>query len=128
MQDKLMPIAVVEDPEELHQLLVEVLGFEEGLRQDSDQGSLSVYSYGSSNVGVATPGALPDLPAQTGPAVFVLEVPDVEATRNVLQARGQGAVGPLREGYFGAFFDVTDSRQHIFRFLQKSDVVAYQAP
>ena len=53
---------------------------------------------------------------------------NVEATRNVLQARGQGAVGPLREGYFGAFFDVTDSRQHIFRFLQKSDVVAYQAP
>ena len=125
MQDKLMPIIVVEDPAELQDILVRVLGFEEGLTISEDGAQMAVYTYGSSNIAVATHGVLPGLPEATGPAVYVLEVPDVEASRNVMVGRAEEAIGGLVQGFFGAYFDVADSHGHIFRFLQKSTEIAY---
>ena len=125
MQDKMMPILVVSQPGELRELLVTVLGFVEGTSIGEPGSAMSVFSYGSSNVAVANPGVLPGLPDATGPAVYVLEVPDVVATRNVMDARSPGMVGELIEGFFGAFFDVSDGQGHVFRFLQKSEQIAY---
>ena len=42
-----------------------------------------------------------------------------------MSSRKEDAVGDLVEGYFGTFFDVSDGGTHVFRFLQKSEQVAY---
>ena len=120
-----MPILVVEDPTHLHTLLTGVLGFEEGMRTPGTEGELAMYTYGGSNVGLATPGALPGLPPPMSASLLVFDVPDAEGIRRVMTSRDADVVGELCEGYFGTFFDVTDGGGHVFRFLQKSEAIAY---
>lgn len=124
MQDKLMVILVVQQADDLHALLTGVLGFEEGMRSPGDGGELAFYSYGSSNIGLATPGALPGLPSPMSSSLQVFEVADALGIHGVMTSRDASAVGDLIEGYFGTFFDVT-SGGHVFRFLQKSEQVSY---
>ena len=127
MQDKLMPILVVDQTEALHRLFTEVMGFEEGVRTAGDPGELVIYSYGSSNVGVATPGALPAMPPPTSSSLLVFEIADAQGIQRVMASRDADSVGALSEGYFGRFFDVSDGSGHVFRFLEKSQEVSYAA-
>ena len=126
MQDKLMPILVVEDPTGLDAFYTTVLGFEQGACLEGPDGaSFVVYSYGPSNIGLAAPGSLPDLPSGGSGGLLVIEVLDVAGSQRVMEARAEAGVGPVQEAFFGRFFDVTDPLGHVFRFLEKSDEVRY---
>ncbi len=124
MQDKLMPILVVDDPEMLEAFYTAVLGFERGMSITGEKGAtLTVYSYGSSNVGIAAPGSLAGLPPANQGVLLVIEMMDVEGSHRVMSARAERGVGPVQEAFIGRYFDVTDPVGHVFRFLETSDAI-----
>ena len=127
MQDKLMPVIQVQNLDDVRPFYLEVLGFEEGAAPPNLAGQFSAFSYGSSNIAVSTPSGLPSMPkAAAGTAMIVIEVPDAVGIRNVMAKRHEQVVGPVESGWWGAFFDVSDPLGNVFRFLQKSETIAYE--
>ena len=127
MQDKLMPVIQVESLDDVREFYLEVLGFEEGESPPSLAGQFSAFSYGSSNIAVSTVNGLPSMPTTPmGTSLIVIEVPDAIGIRNVMGKRHEHVVGQIEAGWWGAFFDVPDPLGNIFRFLQKSETIAYE--
>ena len=122
-----MPVIQVSDLDEVRPFCLEVLGFEEGASPPDLQGQFSAFSYGSSNIAVSTSGGLPSMPAgKMGPSMIVIEVADAVGIRNVMAKRHEAVVGAIEAGWWGAFFDVSDPMGNIFRFLQKSEQIAFE--
>lgn len=127
MQDKLMPVIQVKNLDEVRPFYLEVLGFEEGASPPNLEGEFSAFSYGSSNIAVSTANGLPSMPSTTtGTSLIVIEVPDAIGIRNVMAKRHEHVVGAIEPGWWGAFFDVPDPLGNVFRFLQKSETIAYE--
>ena len=121
-----MPVIVVDDVSSLASFYVNKLGFEQGLSVASDEGAaFVVFSYGSSNVGLAEPGSIPDLPAPHHGPMIVIDVMDVAGIHQVMSARAADAVGELKEAFFGQYFDVKDPAGNTYRFLEKSEAIRY---
>ena len=125
MQDKLMPVIQVQNLDEVRSFYLEVLGFEEGAGPPNLAGEFSAFSYGSSNIAVSTMNGLPSMPTTTGTSLIVIEVPDAIGIRNVMAKRHEHVVGAIEPGWWGAFFDVPDPVGNVFRFLQKSETIAF---
>ncbi len=122
-----MPVIQVSDLDEVRPFYLEVLGFEEGASPPDLQGQFSAFSYGSSNIAVSTASGLPSMPTEKlGSAMIVIEVPDAMGIRNVMAKRHEEVVGAIEAGWWGAFFDVRDPNGNIFRFLQKSEQIAFE--
>jgi len=127
MQDKVMPVIQVKSLDEVRAFYLEVLGFEEGASPPHLEGEFSAFSYGSSNIAVSTANGLPSMPTTTtGTSLIVIEVPDAVGIRNVMAKRHEHVVGAIEPGWWGAFFDVPDPLGNVFRFLQKSETIAYE--
>ena len=128
MQDKLMPIITVDDLDQVRPFYVDVLGFEEGGSPPDMSDAFTAFSYGSSNIGVTTSAGLPSLPESTGGgSLMIIEITDAVGIRNVMAKRHEDVVGAVVTGWWGAFFDVPDPVGNVFRFLQKSESIAFDA-
>ena len=127
MQDKLMPVILVQDLEDVRAFYEDVLGFEAGASPPDLEGEFCAFSYGSSNIAVSTVNGLPSMPKSApGTTLIVIEVADAIGIRNVMAKRHEHVVGQIEQGWYGAFFDVSDPLDNVFRFLQKSDQIAFE--
>jgi catechol 2,3-dioxygenase-like lactoylglutathione lyase family enzyme len=128
MQDKLMPIVTVDNLDQVRPFYLDVLGFEEGGAPPDLSDAFTTFSYGSSNIGVTTSAGLPALPDGTsGGTLLIIEITDAAGIRNVMAKRHEDVVGEVLTGWWGAFFDVPDPVGNVFRFLEKSQDIAFDA-
>ena len=118
--NRMVPLAVVEDVEPLRKFYTEILGFEESTYLSAEGGGAFVdFRYNSFPVGFSTPDALPGLPAGlTTNLMVVFEVQELASIRDVMARRGGEVIGALLSAPWGEYFDVIDPVGTIVRFIQ----------